>query len=146
MKCGLLQNSFFVLLQSVCAGEVSVVIEIEMQYNLVSISRGNTMERQRKLKMFNYHYFLLLNVTFSDNLQNLWTIYCSSKTVNGNMKRTNHTKVNFPTWGVVFKIWSFQFFSLWRLTWNLQDLAKLLTLMQIILYCFQSLSVSLRHT
>ena len=71
MKCGLLQNSFFVLLQSVCAGEVSVVIEIEMQYNLVSISRGNTMERQRKLKMFNYHYFLLLNVTFSDNLQNL---------------------------------------------------------------------------
>ena len=71
MKCGLLQNSFFVLLQSVCAGEVSVAIEIEMQYNLVSISRGNTMERQRKLKMFNYHYFLLLNVTFSDNLQNL---------------------------------------------------------------------------
>ena len=42
MKCGLLQNSFFVLLQSVCAGEVSAVIEIEKQYNLVSISRGNS--------------------------------------------------------------------------------------------------------
>ena len=42
-----------VLLQPICAGEVSVVID--KQYNI----------KDRKLEMSNYHYFLLLKCNFS---------------------------------------------------------------------------------
>ena len=41
---------FSVLLQSICAGEVSVVIVIDKSHNLVSISKGNTMVKTKKIK------------------------------------------------------------------------------------------------
>ena len=40
----------YILLQPICAGEVSVIIVIEKYYNLVSSSKGNTMVKTKKIK------------------------------------------------------------------------------------------------
>ena len=81
-------------------------------YNLLSSSKGNTMVKKK------LSFFLILKCNFSNNLQNLWVKHCSSKTVDSNMSRMYYTKVNFPTYWVVFRHWCFTFFFFVK-TWNL---------------------------
>ena len=89
---------FRVLLQPICAGEVSLVIVIDKEYNLVSSPKGNTMVKKKEnLKCPIFHVFYRWIVTFSDSLQNFWAINYSAKIANGNMSRMCYTKVNFPT-------------------------------------------------
>ena len=74
MNCYLLQISFSC---TATAGKVSVVIVIESNIILSLAPKKMQCQRQRKLKMSNYIYFLLLK---SDNLQNPWANNYSSKT------------------------------------------------------------------
>ena len=58
------------------------------------------MVKAKKIKNVQLSLFFdvkSFTVTFSNNLQNLWAKYCSSRTVNINMSRMYYTTINFPT-------------------------------------------------
>ena len=87
-----------------------VVLEVLVENKAFHFSKralraGTTCNRWLKKVQLIIISFYCWNVTFSDNLQNLLAKHCSSKTVNGNISRMCYTKVNFPTKGVVFKLW-----------------------------------------
>ena len=80
-------------------------------------SRTNKRFTQRKLEISNNRCFLLcyvffLNLTFTDNWQNLRTYQCSSKAMDGNMSWMYYTEINFSTLKIVCTLWKvFLFFS-----------------------------------
>ena len=53
---------FRVLLQPICAGEVSVVTVIDKQYNLVSSSKGNIMVKAQKFKNVKLSLFFIVKI------------------------------------------------------------------------------------
>ena len=56
------QIHFRVLLQPICAGEVSVVIVTNKYYDLISSSKGNTMVKTKKIKNFQILLFFTVKM------------------------------------------------------------------------------------
>ena len=86
----------------------------------LQLQRKHNGKDKENLKCPNIITFYCKNVTFLDNLQNLWAKHRSLKTVNGNMSRMYYTKVNFTTQRISIQALKISFFSLWRLPWNLE--------------------------